>query len=207
MRLRGHRRGRGWASSSIIARLSISPAITVSSRAPAPALSGQDQGQGRTAVPRYIREDFFLGGTFHNLDDLERSAPPWLDTIANPRVHATTRRIVNEAFAEEKPALKPSPSAAISGGAPIGAARALARRHGERRRQSLQRAGHDATSGLRRPTSSPMRFASSRTARSSPPTPRWKGAAKRHDPAHRKLARFLPTSSKRSRACHPDARG
>jgi hypothetical protein len=31
----------------------------------------------------------------------------WLDTVANPPVHATTQRVVNEAFAEEKPALKP----------------------------------------------------------------------------------------------------
>ena len=33
----------------------------------------------------------------------------WLDTVANPRVHATTRRVVNEAFAEEKSALKALP--------------------------------------------------------------------------------------------------
>ncbi len=30
----------------------------------------------------------------------------WLDTVANPRVHATTQRVVNEVFAEEKPTLK-----------------------------------------------------------------------------------------------------
>jgi hypothetical protein len=28
------------------------------------------------------------------------------DTVANPRVHATTQRIVHEVFAEEKPHLK-----------------------------------------------------------------------------------------------------
>ena len=33
----------------------------------------------------------------------------WLDTVANRRLHATTQRVVNEAFAEEKPALKPLP--------------------------------------------------------------------------------------------------
>ena len=32
-------------------------------------------------------------------------------TVANPRVHATTQRVVNEAFAEEKPHLKPLPLA------------------------------------------------------------------------------------------------
>ncbi len=66
--------------------------------------------KGKVERPfRYIREDFFLGGTFRNLDDLNGQLRHWLDTIANPRVHATTRRIVNEAFAEEKPALKPLP--------------------------------------------------------------------------------------------------
>ena len=38
---------------------------------------------------RYIREDFFLGGTFRNLDDLNGQLRHWLDTVANPRVHAT----------------------------------------------------------------------------------------------------------------------
>ena len=55
---------------------------------------------------RFIREDFFLGGTFRNLDDLNAQLRHWLDTVANPRVHATTKSVVNEAFAEEKPALK-----------------------------------------------------------------------------------------------------
>src|ERR1700735_4611966 len=66
--------------------------------------------KGKVERPfRYIREDFFLGGTFRNLDDLNDQLRHWLDTIANPRVHATDRRIVNGAFAEEKPALKPLP--------------------------------------------------------------------------------------------------
>ena len=36
-----------------------------------------------------------------NLEDLNAQLTHWLDTIANPRVHATTRRVVNETFAEE----------------------------------------------------------------------------------------------------------
>src|SRR6201987_4535687 len=58
---------------------------------------------------RYIREDFFLGGSFRNLDDLNAQLWHWLDTVANARVHATTQRVVNEAFAEEKQALQPLP--------------------------------------------------------------------------------------------------
>jgi transposase len=68
--------------------------------------------KGKVERPfRYIREDFFLGGSFRNLDDLNQQLRHWLDTVANPRVHATTKRVVNEAFAEEKPFLQPLPLA------------------------------------------------------------------------------------------------
>jgi transposase len=66
--------------------------------------------KGKVERPfRYIREDFFLGASFRNLDDLNTQMRHWLDTVANPRVHATTQRVVNDAFAEEKPTLKPLP--------------------------------------------------------------------------------------------------
>jgi transposase len=66
--------------------------------------------KGKVERPfRYIREDFFLGASFRNLDDLNIQMRHWLDTVANPRVHATTQRVVNDAFAEEKPTLKPLP--------------------------------------------------------------------------------------------------
>jgi transposase len=67
--------------------------------------------KGKVERPfRYIREDFFLGGVFRNLDDLNEQLCRWLDTVANPRVHATTNRVVNEAFAEEKASLKALPT-------------------------------------------------------------------------------------------------
>jgi transposase len=66
--------------------------------------------KGKVERPyRYIREDFFLARSFRNLDDLNAQLQHWLDTVANPRVHATTQRVVNEAFAEEKPHLKTLP--------------------------------------------------------------------------------------------------
>jgi transposase len=66
--------------------------------------------KGKVERPfRYIREDFFLGGAFRNLEDLNDQIRHWLDTVANPRVHATTQRVVNEAFAEEKVSLEPLP--------------------------------------------------------------------------------------------------
>jgi len=61
----------------------------------------------------YIREDFFLAGEFRNLEDLNDQLAQWLATVANPRCHATTRRVVNEAFAEEHNHLRPLPLAAF----------------------------------------------------------------------------------------------
>jgi transposase len=47
--------------------------------------------KGKVERPfRYIREDFFLAGSFRNLDDLNVQLRHWLDTVANPRVHANT---------------------------------------------------------------------------------------------------------------------
>src|SRR3954453_14747320 len=66
--------------------------------------------KGKVERPfRYIREDFFLAGSFCHLNDLNAQLRHWLDTVANARVHAATKRVVNEAFAEEKVALKPLP--------------------------------------------------------------------------------------------------
>ena len=68
--------------------------------------------KGKVERPyRYIREDFFLARAFRNLDDLNAQLRHWLDIVANPRVHATTQRVVNAAFAEEKPHLKMLPLA------------------------------------------------------------------------------------------------
>ena len=63
------------------------------------------QTKGKVERPfRYIREDFFRArSSFRNLEDLNAQLRVWLDQVANPRVHATTRRVVNEAFAEERP--------------------------------------------------------------------------------------------------------
>jgi transposase len=59
--------------------------------------------KGKVERPyRYVRQDFFLARSFQNLDDLNAQLRHWLDTVANPRCHATTRRIVVEAFAEEQ---------------------------------------------------------------------------------------------------------
>jgi transposase len=67
--------------------------------------------KGKVERPfRYIRQDFFLGRSFRNLDDLNQQLQDWLDQVANVRVHATTRRVVAEHFAEERPALQRLPA-------------------------------------------------------------------------------------------------
>ena len=69
------------------------------------------QTKGKIERPyRYIREDFFLARTFRDLDDLNAQFDDWRTTVANARVHATTRRVVEEHFAEERPALIAHPA-------------------------------------------------------------------------------------------------
>ncbi len=58
----------------------------------------------------YIRQDFFLARTFHNLEDLNAQLDEWLATVANVRVHGTTQRVVSEAFTAEKPDLQVLPA-------------------------------------------------------------------------------------------------
>jgi len=67
--------------------------------------------KGKVERPfRYIRQDFFLARTFRNIDDLNAQFDLWRTGIANPRVHATTRQVIDEAFASEQPSLKPLPA-------------------------------------------------------------------------------------------------
>ena len=57
-----------------------------------------------------IRQHFFLGRTFRNLDDLNAQLDDWLATVANVRLHGTTQLIVSDAFAAEQPELQKLPT-------------------------------------------------------------------------------------------------
>jgi len=69
--------------------------------------------KGKVERPyRYVRQDFFLGRTFRDLDvrfaggvepHMNRQLAEWLETVANARVHGTTNQVVGEALAEERP--------------------------------------------------------------------------------------------------------
>ncbi|MDF0544873.1 IS21 family transposase [Sphingobium sp. H39-3-25] len=66
--------------------------------------------KGKVERPfRYIRQDFFLGRSFRDLDDLNAQFGTWRADIANARQHATTGRIVKEHFEQEQPHLLPLP--------------------------------------------------------------------------------------------------
>lgn len=67
--------------------------------------------KGKVERPfRYVRQDFFLGREFRDLEDLNAQFEEWRTTLANRRVHATTQRVVEEHFAEERPHLQPLPA-------------------------------------------------------------------------------------------------
>ncbi len=69
------------------------------------------KSKGKVERPfRYIRQDFFLGRSFRNLDDLNAQLGRWLTEVANARTHATTGRVVVEHFAEERPSLQRLPA-------------------------------------------------------------------------------------------------
>ena len=66
--------------------------------------------KGKVERPfRYIRQDFFVGRSFRNLEDLNAQLIEWLDTVANVRVHGTTQQVIAQAFAAEQPELQTLP--------------------------------------------------------------------------------------------------
>jgi transposase len=67
---------------------------------------GHKERRGKVERPfLYLEEDFLRARTFASWDDLRAQVRQWLDTVANVRVHGTTRRRVDEAYAEEQPCL------------------------------------------------------------------------------------------------------
>jgi transposase len=66
--------------------------------------------KGKVERPyRYIRQDFFLGRTFTNFQDLNEQFTQWLIEIANRRQHGTTHQCIETAFATEQPCLQRLP--------------------------------------------------------------------------------------------------
>lgn len=71
--------------------------------------------KGKVERPfRYIRQDFFLGNEFDDINDLNRRFTQWRNQVANAREHGTTRRVIAQAFKEERSALGVLPAGAFN---------------------------------------------------------------------------------------------
>lgn len=68
--------------------------------------AGHEKGRVEDGV-RYVRHNFWPGRSFTDLDDLNRQRRSWLDDFANKRLHASTRKIPELLFPQEKPLLLP----------------------------------------------------------------------------------------------------
>jgi transposase len=77
---------------------------------PARVRSPKDKPRVENQVP-YVRESWFDGEHFVDLDDARRSAEVWSRDVAGGRVHGTTRKVPREVFeASEKSAMLPAPT-------------------------------------------------------------------------------------------------
>ena len=77
---------------------------------PARVRSPKDKPRVENQVA-YVRESWWDGETFADLEDAQRSAEQWSREIAGLRVHGTTRQVPREVFeATEKAAMLPAPS-------------------------------------------------------------------------------------------------
>lgn len=77
---------------------------------PARIRSPKDKPRVENQVP-YVRESWFDGETFTDLDDARRRAEHWCRDVAGQRVHGTTRKVPSELFeSAEKAAMLPPPA-------------------------------------------------------------------------------------------------
>ena len=66
------------------------------------------QSKGKVERPvRYLRDNFFHGRDFVSDDDLDARALPWLDSVANVRIHGTLKERVADRFDRERLCLSP----------------------------------------------------------------------------------------------------
>jgi hypothetical protein len=78
---------------------------------PARVRCPKDKPRVENQVP-YVRESWFDGETFTDIEDARRSAEHWCRDVAGARVHGTTRRVPRELFESvEKAAMRAPPDA------------------------------------------------------------------------------------------------
>lgn len=69
-----------------------------------PAYSPWAKGKVERPI-QYIRERFWRGYVYHDLDDTNKDILNWLRTVADIRIHGTTREKVADRFEKERPFL------------------------------------------------------------------------------------------------------
>lgn len=65
----------------------------------------ESKGKVERAV-QYVKNDFLYGEYFADIDAVRKGGLEWLNSVANVRIHATTKRKPVDMFAEEKPYLR-----------------------------------------------------------------------------------------------------
>lgn len=70
---------------------------------------GNEKGKVERSIG-YIRRNFFEGRSFRDLADLQCQSDRWRDTVANVRLHGTTRERPIDRFEKEKSLLRPLPT-------------------------------------------------------------------------------------------------
>jgi transposase len=77
---------------------------------PARVRRPQDKARVENAIA-FVRQSWFAGEHFVDLDDARRSAHAWSRDVAGTRVHGTTRRVPRDVFEqEERSAMRPAPT-------------------------------------------------------------------------------------------------
>jgi len=76
-----------------------------------PCLPGVPEHKGKVENSvRYVKENALAGRTFLSLAELNLALAQWEKTVADLRIHGTTKRQVTQLFGVEKPALQPLPA-------------------------------------------------------------------------------------------------
>ena len=125
-----------------------SPITSASRSVPCGVGQAHEKGRVENAVG-YIKKNFLAGLELSDFALVNPAARQWLETVANVRIHGSTKRQPVELFQTEKPQLKPLPRPALRcGGHPVRAGQQPVPRDGGHqhllRARRIRRGGPDA---------------------------------------------------------------
>ena len=83
----------------------------------------QSKGKVEAGV-KYVKNNFFYGESFQDWEHMENELQSWLENVANPRIHGTTKQVPKEVFQnQEQSLLKPYLSPDYLKASPVGVSR------------------------------------------------------------------------------------